>query len=150
MKAYDLSKLEVIIAEPNEQMRDVLREVMSAFGVEDMRICANGKDVVEELQRRPADLVFTAWNMKPMDGIALVEWLRQDQASPAHHVPIVMITARTDRKDVVKARESGVTAYLAKPVTPERIYQRIADIVERAKKSKAKASGRATSGASAA
>lgn len=150
MKAYDLSKLEVIIAEHNEQMRDLLREVMSAFGVEDLRICANGKEVVDELKRRPADLVFTAWNMKPMDGIALVKWLRQDAASPSRNVPIVMITARTDREDVVKARESGVTAYLAKPVTPERVYQRIADIVERAKKSKAKTGGRVTSGASAA
>ena len=150
MKAYDLSKLDVIIAEPNDEMRDVLREVMRAFGVEDMRICANGKQVIDELQRRPTDMVFTAWNMKPVDGIALVEWLREDQNSPAHHAPIIMITARTDREDVMRAREAGVSAYLAKPVTPERIYQRIADIVERAKKAKAKARGGATSGASAA
>lgn len=149
MKAYDLSKLEVIIAEENEDMRAVLREVMGAFGVEDMRICANGKEVVDAIKKRPADLVFTAWNMKPVDGITLVKWLRQDKASPARNVPIVMITARTDRNDVVKAREAGVTAYLAKPVTPERIYQRIADIVERAKKTKSKTGG-SVRGASAA
>ena len=150
MKAYDLSKLEVIIAEENDDMRAVLREVMAAFGVEDMRICANGKDVIDAIKKRPADLVFTAWKMKPIDGIALVKWLRQNKASPVRGVPIVMITARTDRKDVMKAREAGVTAYLAKPVTPERIYQRIADIVEQAKKTKSKTGGGGVRGASAA
>ena len=150
MKAYDLSQLEVIIAEDNQQMRELLREVMSAFGVEDLRVCANGKEVVDALVKRPADLIFTAWNMAPMDGIELVQWLRNDQRSPARNVPIVMITARTDRDDVMAAREAGVTAYLAKPVTPERVYQRIADIVERAKKAKAKAHGNPIRGTSAA
>ena len=47
-----------------------------------------------------------------------------------HYMPIIMLTANTSAEQVREARDAGVTEYLAKPVSPKSIYERICSIVD--------------------
>ncbi|HEX7007106.1 MAG TPA: response regulator [Alphaproteobacteria bacterium] len=130
MKAYDLSQLRVTIVEDDRQMRSILTACLTAFGVTDIQICADGKEALGRLWLYPADLVLTDWEMKPMSGIEMVRALRDETTSPRPDIPIVMITGHTQAAKVLEARDSGVTLFLAKPIAPHALYARLVHIVE--------------------
>ncbi len=79
----------------------------------------------EALNRWTPDtgLVLTDWNMPVMSGLDFVKALRArpDGAS----VPIIMITTRGVREDVLTAVSAGVTNYIAKPFTPAVLKEKI-------------------------
>jgi DNA-binding response OmpR family regulator len=57
--------------------------------------------------------------------------VRNDEHSPNPFVPIIMITGHTEKYRVEAARDAGVTEFLAKPITAQNLFARIAEIVER-------------------
>jgi two-component system chemotaxis response regulator CheY len=130
VKAYDLSQLRVMIAEDDRQMRSILTACLTAFGVTDVQVCADGKEALGRLWLFPADIVLTDWEMKPMSGIELVHALRDEMTSPRPDIPIVMITGHTQAEKVLEARDSGVTLFLAKPIAPHALYARLVRIIE--------------------
>jgi len=69
--------------------------------------------------------------MKPIDGIAFTQEVRLSHKSPNPYVPIIMITGHTERHRVEAARDAGVTEFLAKPITAQNLFLRIAEIIER-------------------
>ena len=69
--------------------------------------------------------------MKPMDGLEFTRDVRTRRDSPNPFVPIIMITGHTEKHRVEAARDAGVTEFLAKPITAQSLFSRIAEIVER-------------------
>jgi DNA-binding response OmpR family regulator len=69
--------------------------------------------------------------MKPMDGLEFSRNVRTNVSSPNPFVPIIMITGHTEKHLVVAARDAGITEFLAKPITAQSLFSRIAEIVER-------------------
>src|SRR5450432_3857545 len=55
--------------------------------------------------------------------------IRQPGANANPFVPIIMLTGRTQRKNIVKARDAGITEFLAKPFSAKSLYERILNIV---------------------
>ena len=76
-------------------------------------------------------MILTDLSMKPVDGIAFTREVRLSHDSPNPYVPIMMITGHTERQKVEAARDAGITEFLAKPVTAQGLFLRIAEIVER-------------------
>jgi DNA-binding response OmpR family regulator len=133
MTTYDLSNIDILIAEDNSQMRSIFRAILTAFGAGDVRMCVNGEAAVESFRKKPADIVIADWEMRPMSGIELVVWLRDPMTCPVPTVPIIMITGHASAGAVAAARDAGVDAYLAKPVTVHDFYERIASVIENAR-----------------
>ena len=112
-------------------MRVLLRELLNSVGIREVSEAANGQAALAVLQNRQCDLILSDMAMAPMDGIAFTRHIRTDESSPNHFVPIIMVTGHTEIERVKAARDAGVTEFLAKPVTPQNLYARIAEIVER-------------------
>lgn len=68
-------------------------------------------------------LVLTDWNMPVMSGLDFVKALRARPEGAA--VPIVMITTRGVREDVMSAVSAGVTNYIVKPFTPAVLKEKL-------------------------
>ncbi|MBU6298344.1 MAG: response regulator, partial [Alphaproteobacteria bacterium] len=62
---------------------------------------------------------------------AFTREVRTSAQSPNPYVPIIMVTGHTERHRVETARDAGVTEFLAKPITAQNLFLRIAEIVER-------------------
>jgi DNA-binding response OmpR family regulator len=75
-------------------------------------------------------LVITDWNMPPTSGLELIRRIRQSDDSPDPDVPIIMLTGHTELARVKTARDNGVSSFLAKPMSAESLYKRIANLVE--------------------
>ena len=76
------------------------------------------------------DIVFIDWS-PTYDGLRLLHRIRRDPESQNPFVPIIMLSAFTEKFRITKARDAGVNEFLAKPISPKSLYQRIASIIEK-------------------
>ncbi len=130
MQAYNYRDLNVLIVDDNRLMRNLVRTVLFAFGVQDVMEAADGAAALKALQSFSADVVITDWEMEPLDGLDLTRIIRTADDSPNPFVPIIMLTGHTEIDRVHDARDAGVTEFLAKPVSSAMVYQRLVKIVE--------------------
>ncbi|HVV27712.1 MAG TPA: response regulator [Rhizomicrobium sp.] len=131
MSGAGFDNLKTLIVEDNAHMRSLLRALLNSAGIKDIAEAANGQAAIEVLRERKSELVLTDLAMKPMDGIEFTRYVRTSEHSPNPFVPIVMISGHTERHRVEAARDAGVTEFLAKPITAQALFARIAEIVER-------------------
>jgi CheY-like chemotaxis protein len=126
-----LGQLSVLIVEDNEHMRILLRTLLKAFGIRDIKDCVEGGEALQCLTAKMPDFVLSDLAMAPMDGLKLTRAIRSSEDRLASVLPIIMVTGYTERRWVEAARDAGVTEILAKPVTPAGLFQRIEEIVLR-------------------
>ena len=128
--AYNLERLNVLLVEDDQAMRALVRDILFAFNIENVATASDGSRAYAELRHFPADFVITDWSMDPLDGIEFTKMVRTAADSPNPFVPIIMLTAHTQRNRILEARDCGVTEFLAKPVTANSLYSRIVGIIE--------------------
>jgi two-component system chemotaxis response regulator CheY len=131
MSGATFDHLKALIVEDNVHMRTLLRSLLTALGIKQVYEAGNGADAFVILREKSPDMILTDLSMKPVDGIAFTREVRLSHDSPNPYVPIVMITGHTERHRVEAARDAGVTEFLAKPITAQGVFLRIAEIVER-------------------
>ena len=128
--AYRLENLRILIVDDNAHIRQLLRTVLSAVGVRNIDVAEDGVRGFESFCRLDYDLVFTDYEMEPISGIDLVELIRTSTKSPNPYIPVIMISAYSDQDRVQLARDHGVTEFLAKPFTVERLMSRMQTVIE--------------------
>jgi two-component system chemotaxis response regulator CheY len=131
MSGFGFETLKALIVEDNAQMRALLRALLNSAGIKDIAEASNGRAAIDLLRERRSDLVLSDLAMKPMDGLEFTRHVRNHEHSPNPFVPIIMITGHTEKHRVEAARDAGVTEFLAKPITAQNLFTRIAEIVER-------------------
>jgi CheY-like chemotaxis protein len=112
-------------------MRTLLRNLLNEIGIRDVVEAPDGAAAILLLQDRKCDLILSDMAMAPMDGIEFTRRIRNGETRANPYVPIVMVTGHTERHRVEMARDAGVTEFLAKPITPQNLCSRLAEIVER-------------------
>lgn len=131
MTALNLEHLKALVVDDNAHMRMLLRSLLLALGVDRVFESADGASGFEELREKKPDFVLTDLSMRPVDGIEFTHRVRLGRDSPNPYVPIIMVTGHTERHMVEAARDSGVTEFLAKPITTQNLLLRVVEIVER-------------------
>jgi two-component system, chemotaxis family, chemotaxis protein CheY len=126
-----LARLQILVVDDNEYMRGVIRTVLRALGITQVHEAESGAAAIGVLRETAIDIVFVDWMMQPMSGPELVQFLRSSDTSPNPYIPIVMVTAHSEVRNIKAARDIGITEFLAKPVTAKSIYERIVAIIEK-------------------
>ena len=73
------------------------------------------------------NIVLTDWNMPGMAGVELVRSLRANPELAS--IPVVLITSRNGRDDIVEAADAGINGYIIKPFTPEVLKAKILEVL---------------------
>lgn len=134
MQTYNLERVNILVVDDNKHMHLLLKEVLRALGVRNVRTSDDAADAFKEMKVFPADIVICDWSMQPLDGLDFVRLVRTGTDSPNPTVPIIMLTGHTEMHRVTEARDIGVNEFLSKPVSAEGLYKRIASIVEHPRK----------------
>src|SRR5258708_1724912 len=108
----------------------LVRTILKALGVGTVFEAHDGHQALEKLADNEVDLVVTDWNMQPMDGLELARRIRMGPKSRDPYVPIIMITGHTDKIRVMQARDAGINDFMAKPVSAQQLFQRMAALIE--------------------
>lgn len=123
-----LDRMTVLIVDDNAPLRGILRTILNAMGAPRIYEASDVRAAMDVLQHEHVDLLICDWKMKPVDGLALVRWIRNPAKSPCPTLPILMLTCYADVERVKMARDAGVTEFMVKPFSPESIYQHISAI----------------------
>ena len=129
MESYDLRRLDVIVSDHHDFMRELIRDVLRALGIRRVREAADPWTAARMFNDRPADLVFSDWS-PGFDGIGFLRLVRDMEGSADPFVPIIIVTAHTELRHVCVARDAGATDFIAKPVAAKRLYARICAAIE--------------------
>lgn len=130
MKKYDLHSLNVLVIDDNDYMRVLLKRVLVSLGVARVGEARNGEDAYKQLRTSAPDIIFCDREMAPLNGLEFVRQLRSAPDSPCPMVPVVMVSSYTELQYVEEARDVGANGYLAKPISPKLLYERICRIIE--------------------
>ncbi len=126
--SFDLNELgeavSVAIVDDDFVIREMVKAVLSDMGPT-IREFENGKEYVADSDRRDFDLVFLDLMMPEMDGFEVMEQLHRE----GNNVPIIVLSALSQRETVVKAMKYGVTSYLIKPLQPESILNKAREVL---------------------
>ena len=112
----------ILVADDNAMNLDILRTRLAAHGYE-ILIAADGEEAVDVARRERPDLILLDIMMPKLDGFEVCRQLRADSGLP--FVPIILVTAKGDTKDVVAGLEAGGDEYLTKPVDQAALLARV-------------------------
>lgn len=131
MSGKQFDYLKALVAEDNPHMRELLRTLLNALGIKQVFEAADGAEAFKQLCEHKPDFVLTDLSMVPMDGIEFTKLVRGSEEAPNPYIPIIMVTGHTERHRIETARDAGVTEIIAKPITVQGLFSRVAEIVER-------------------
>ena len=111
----EMEKLRVLVVDDEEELRDLLQEILRDIGIVRVHLAENGEMAWQRISRSELeyDLVISDWLMPRMDGLQLLQKMRQWGSE----TPFMMLTVKVTGEAVAAAKEAGVTLYVAKPFT---------------------------------
>ena len=112
----------ILIVDDNAANVDILRARLAAQGYE-IVTATDGEEALAAARAHLPDLILLDVMMPKLDGIEVCRRLRADASMP--FIPIVLVTAKSDPKDVVAALEAGGDEYLTKPVDHASLVARV-------------------------
>ena len=112
----------ILIADDNAMNLDILQTRLAVHGY-DIVTATDGEAAFALARETQPDLILLDVMMPKLDGLEVCRRLRADTALP--FMPIILITARTDPKDVVVGLEAGGDEYLTKPVDQAALVARV-------------------------
>lgn len=116
----------ILVVEDNVQLNDYLQLILG----ERFQVVAakNGKEALEKLATTSCNLILSDIMMPVMDGFELLERLKA--SDQYRHLPIIMLTAKSNLEDKLQALRIGVDDYLVKPFEEEELLVRIHNLLQ--------------------
>ncbi len=125
-----MSDLKFLIVDDSPTMRRIVNNTLKRLGYRDIEEADNGSSGMDKLRSIPGiNFVVTDWNMPVMDGLQFVQTIRGSQEFAK--IPILMVTTRSVKDDIIEAMKAGVNNYIVKPFTPETMKSKIDAILNR-------------------
>jgi len=124
----------VLVVEDDIQIRRFLRAGLEASGYE-LDHAESGEEGVAQVARKPPDVVILDLGLPDIDGVEVVRRIREWST-----VPIVVLSARSQEAEKIRALDAGADDYVTKPVGMGELLARIRVALRRARPSNAQES----------
>lgn len=119
--------LKILAVDDSPTMRRIILNTLKRAGFPDVIEASDGKDAMAKMKVEDINFVITDWNMPEMDGLTFVTTLRS--MAEFKDLPILMVTTRSVKEDIVEAMKAGVNSYIVKPFTPDTLKSKIDQIL---------------------
>ena len=121
-------KRTILIVDDEEDVLDLLQLVFETSGFL-VRRASTGKSAVSSAWEQPPDVVLLDVMMPEMDGWQVLRTLKGDERT--RNVPVVMLSARAERRDKMIGLQEGAEGYIAKPFSPAVVVREVQSFLER-------------------
>jgi len=110
----------VLVVDDEEAIREVVTTMLEGQGFECVAVC-NGREAQEQVRKAPPDLILSDMIMPEMDGVRLLDWVRQYDPD----IPVIMVTAIHDISTALEAIRRGAYDYILKPFEKDQLYHSV-------------------------
>lgn len=124
-----MGDLRILAVDDSPTMRRIIINTLKRAGYSNVQEAQDGKDALAKIRVEKIDFVITDWNMPEMDGLTFVTSLRS--APETKDLPILMVTTRSVKDDIMEAMKAGVNNYIVKPFTPDTLKAKIEEILSK-------------------
>lgn len=120
----------VMIVDDNPEILDFLSKILSEeyFVIS----ASSGEEALQILEKNNIDLIISDVMMEEMDGFDLCGKIKTD--INISHVPVILLTAKTDTESKIKGLESGADAYIEKPFSPFHLKAQLRNLLKKREK----------------
>ena len=113
-----------LVVDDSVTMRRIVVNTLKSIGYSQYVEAEHGQEAIEKLTSDSGiNFVITDWNMPVMSGLELTKAIRSDDKIKG--LPILMVTTRGVKEDIVQALQAKVSNYVVKPFTPQVLKDKI-------------------------
>lgn len=123
-----MSHERILLVEDEHDIVELLEFSLGRAGFE-VRSVYDAEAALKHLQGPLPDLVLIDWMLPGMNGDQLARKLRLDELTK--HIPLIMLTARSEEKDKLNGFDAGADDYITKPFSTKELIARIKAVLRR-------------------
>lgn len=117
-----MSQKKILVVDDEADLVETLRFPLEMEGFNVM-VCYNGEDALNQARKENPDLILLDLMLPKLDGYKVCRLLKFDERYK--HIPILMLTAKTQEKDKFLGKETGANEYIAKPFDIDELVQKV-------------------------
>lgn len=118
----------IAVVEDDKVFASELEEFLGSLGYR-VSIFGSSQKFLGALRQEECDLLIVDWSIPDFTGIEVLEYVRKFHPD----LPAIMLTARAERRDIIRGLEAGADDFVTKPVDPDILSLRIKSLLRRAK-----------------
>jgi two-component system chemotaxis response regulator CheY len=119
--------LKFLVVDDSITMRRIIMNILKTIGYTDVVQAEDGQDAYSKLYAENPNFIITDWNMPNVSGLEFVRNVRNDEKYGA--IPILMVTTRGMKEDIIEALRAKVNSYIVKPFSPQTVKEKIQEIL---------------------
>jgi two-component system chemotaxis response regulator CheY len=120
--------LKFLVVDDSVTMRRIVINSLKNLGYSEFVEAQDGKDALEKLAADDSiTFVITDWNMPIVSGLELIRAIKSD--AKLSKLPVLMVTTRGIKEDIIEALNAKVNNYIVKPFTPHILKEKIDQIL---------------------
>ena len=127
----DYSNIRVLVIEDEVHIRQLIRRLLRQIGFTKINEASDGGSGFTEVIRTQPDVILCDIHMEPMDGLYFLKKLRDLGKPGISDLPVVFLTADTHQATVMAAKSLQVDAYIAKPISPKALQEKLDAVLRR-------------------
>lgn len=113
----------ILVVDDFSTMRRIVKNCLKQLGFENITEAEDGEVALSKLGQAEFRFIISDWNMPNMMGIDLLRAVRSD--TKLKGIPFLMVTAESQKENVLEAAKAGVSNYVIKPFTAEVLEQKM-------------------------
>lgn len=121
-----MSSYHIAVVEDDTVFAAELEEFLGGLGYS-VASYSSAQKFLTAVRQKECDLLLADWTVPDMTGIEVIEYIRKFHPD----MPSIMLTARNDRRDVIRGLQAGADDFVSKPVDPEILSLRIKSVLRR-------------------
>ncbi len=123
-----MAKTRVLAVDDEEHILELIKYNLEKSGF-DVLAVDSGEKALDSIQKEKVDLVLLDWMLTGMSGMDVLREIRKEDS--LKHLPVIMLTAKTDEIDKVLGLEMGADDYISKPFGVHELAARIKAVLRR-------------------
>lgn len=119
----------ILVAEDERDIRELIIITLETNGLTNIIQVSNGEDAVAEAKVHKPVLILMDVRMPQMTGYEACKKLKDDPDTS--DIPVVFLSAKGQDTEIKRGIELGAEEYILKPFSPDELYRRVVNILER-------------------
>ncbi|MCW9713855.1 response regulator transcription factor [Aliifodinibius salicampi] len=123
-----MSKKNILVVDDEKDLLDLIEYNLKKEGFDVLK-AEDGQEGIEVARKHQPDLILLDIMMPKMDGLEVVERIRDDRQ--LKRIPVIFLTARGDEKTEIEGLDKGGDDYITKPISTTKLISRIKAVLRR-------------------